>query len=214
MCEQPEVDARRTLVLGESAGAYLACLMAGEGVHPYGTVFLGALHGSLKDCFVYNYERVKEYASRGPEEEAWTRKNAPLALALGHEYPAIFRAARAGRDPHRWVWEGRELSFGTKRLQEELQRPPAGLFRYVRSQVLAMHGEEDLNVPPSDLEKIGAELTVGLAVLKLLPGLDHSFQVAVQCPEQRLRERFSLESFRNPFGIEQEVELLKFMDNL
>ena len=99
---QPRIN--HVIVAGESAGAYLACLAAKEGVTADAYVFLAPLCGSVEETYGYNFGRLVEYADQDAEHLRWARENKlDYQLALGRHYKAMLAAAAEGKSTHELV---------------------------------------------------------------------------------------------------------------
>ena len=84
------------IVMGESAGAYLACLTAARDVRADAYVFLGPFCGKTDELYVYNFGRLADYAASSGERRTWAESAAPRDLALGLHYREMLAAARRG----------------------------------------------------------------------------------------------------------------------
>jgi dipeptidyl aminopeptidase/acylaminoacyl peptidase len=79
---------------------------------------------------------------------------------------------------------------------------------------LIIHGDRDLNVPVEDAIMIRDLLIqngnpeVELCIVK---GADHSFQIAPEDEDLRIKERMSLESFRRPYQEEYFRAVVAFL---
>ncbi|MCC7165532.1 MAG: alpha/beta fold hydrolase [Anaerolineae bacterium] len=203
LCSASGVNPERVAVLGESAGAHVACLLAARTRQAKAFVLQGALYDSLPELMEFNYNRLQEYCARGPEAEAWVKKVAPGAYQSARHWRDWVAAAQRG-DKHYQSEGGQAITGGQmRRLQQELTCAPADQFHYIQTPVLVIQGDCDLNVPPDNCLKIAAALRAAGnpdVTLIVMPGADHSMQLAAQDPEIRLRERISFESFYRPFS--------------
>ncbi|HKX61235.1 MAG TPA: alpha/beta hydrolase, partial [Verrucomicrobiae bacterium] len=196
-------EASRVLVVGESAGAYLACLAAQDGVPADGYIFLGGLCSPAIEMYEYNFGRLVQYAERSPENMAWALEYARRDLALGRHYREVFEAAQAGHLEFEIVDGDYRAMQKLARRQEELEFPPDRMFRHIQAPVLALGGARDMNVPPSHPARIVQILhSIGNsnAVSLVIPSADHSFQRAADDPDAAWRERYTFESFRHPYA--------------
>jgi pimeloyl-ACP methyl ester carboxylesterase/cytochrome c556 len=200
-------------VAGESAGAYLACLAARDGAPADAYVFLGAHCGPGKEIYAYNFRRLVEHVERYPENLAWA-KELRMELALGRGYEAMFQAAAEGRSSFELVDGEFRASVDLARRREELRWPPDEAFRHIRAPVLALAGERDLNVAPGHAERIAAVLRRSgneRVEAVLIPDADHSFQASAESEHARMRERFTLESFRRPYQPRAYREIIRWL---
>jgi pimeloyl-ACP methyl ester carboxylesterase/quercetin dioxygenase-like cupin family protein len=202
-------------VVGESAGAYMACLATKEGTSADAYVFLGAHCGPGEAIYEYNYERLVRYAESSPERRAWAEKELPMELALGKSYKAMYAAAANGDEKFDVVNGTFRKTLDLKRRKEELQMPPDEMFRYIQAPALAVSGDKDLNVPPdhaaravSIMRKAGNHATTCVT----LPGDDHSFQIAADDEDTRFRERYSFQSFRREYDPRLYQEVVAWLD--
>jgi dienelactone hydrolase len=208
------VDADIVGILGESAGAYLACVAMGQGLAPAFCVTLGALYGSVRDLYEYNFERLRRYAFSDPERLTWVMETAPRDLAVGMNVPRLIEAAAQGTE-RLVISNGRdEFHYGLRQMRYELTHPAATLFENVRCPTLILHGSDDMNVPAADAYGIAAELrgsgNADVSV-RIIDGADHSFQQSAPTFEKRLRERTSLRSFARPYVGEVYTAAVEFV---
>jgi quercetin dioxygenase-like cupin family protein len=77
------------------------------------------------------------------------------------------------------------------------------MYRYIEAPALALSGEFDLNVPP---EHAGRAVEImreagnrNADAMPPIANTDHSFQQAAGSEAERMRERYTLESFRRPY---------------
>lgn len=196
-------EVSRVLAVGESAGAYLACLAAQDGTPADGYIFLGGLCGSAAEMYEYNFGRLVKYAERSPENMIWALQNARRDLALGRHYGEMFEAARAGHVEFDLVDGDYRSTLKLGRRHEELEFPPDQMFRLIQGPVLALGGARDMNVPPSHparIVQIVQSTGNSNAISFVIPNADHSFQRAAEDPDVAWRERYSFESFRQPYA--------------
>lgn len=208
------VDLGRVIAAGESAGAYLACLAARDGVSADAYVFLGGFCGPGEGIYEYNFARLVTYAESDPERLAWVQPRLRRELALGRGYKDMFAAAAAGRDVFELVDGDFRMTVGLKRRREELDSPPDEMFRCIKAPALALAGGNDLNVPPDHAFRIAAIIRRAgnaNATARILPELDHSFQQTPADFDARMRERHTFESFRRPYGPALDRELLAWL---
>ncbi len=201
-------------VIGESAGAYAACMAAEEGAVADGYIFLGALCGDAADHYDYNFGELARYAGSSPERQDWAMLNARADLALGRCYRGLLEAAGRGDTVYtiqdgeyaRRVWLARR--------QEELRWPPHSLFQYITTPALALAGEFDRNVPPGHARRavdLMREAGNRDADWKIIPGADHSFQEVPEDPDVRFRERYTLASLARPYVEDVYKEILDWL---
>jgi len=204
----------RVFVIGESAGAYAACMAAEEGAVADGYVFLGALCGDASEHYDYNFGELARYAGSSPERLDWAMLNARADLALGRSFRAMLEAA--GRGDTVYTIEDGEYSRSVSlvRRREELRWPPHSLFPHITTPALVLAGEFDRNVPPAHARR-AAELIREAgntdAQWKIIPGADHSFQEAPDDPDVRFRERYTLASLTRPYVEDVYTEILDWL---
>lgn len=205
-----------TIVAGESAGGYLACMAARDGEFADGYIFMGALASSAPAMYRHNFGRLREWAEANENNMRWARENAPFDLMQGYVYGDMFEAARRGAAEWTFEYEGKEHTWDIRRKREELDHPPAELFRFIREQpVLAIQGELDMNVPPDDNEVIAQVLSEAgneHATAIDIPGADHNFQMAPAGYDERIRGRFGFESIGNPYADAFYAETLAWLN--
>jgi pimeloyl-ACP methyl ester carboxylesterase/quercetin dioxygenase-like cupin family protein len=203
-------------VAGESAGAYLACLAAKSGSEADAYVFLGGHCDSGEAIYRYNFGRLVELADRDPEWRAVAEKDLRFELALGRRYREMFEAAKAGKSEFEIVDGGFRRRISLTRRKEELDMPPDEMYRHIKKPSLAISGELDLNVPPDHAARIVAVLRRSgnhASTCVMIPGADHSFQIAPQDEATRLRERYTFESFRREYSPRLYQELIAWLDD-
>ena len=141
------------------------------------------------------YDRVVDYAARGPEEEKWVRTHLDRFYGIARHYDEVLAAAHRGDD----VFERREGDLVIRqyltRLKQELQYPLYDQFRHLHKPVLICHGDQDVNVPVGEAHKIFQELqNAGRddVTLVIIPGADHGMRIAPpdQDDDTRFREKF------------------------
>jgi pimeloyl-ACP methyl ester carboxylesterase/quercetin dioxygenase-like cupin family protein len=206
----------KVIVAGESAGAYLACIAAKDGVQADGYVFLGGLCSSSEGMYAYTFGGLAKYADSSPERLAWAEENVRFELALGRSYKAMLAAAAAGKDSYEMVdGDYRGTIGGLARRRDELSMPPDEMFRHIKTPALALAGEKDLNVSPDHaariveiMRKAGNER----AKSAIIPGADHSFQKVPADEDQRFRERYTFASFRRPYEPSVYQEMLAWLN--
>jgi pimeloyl-ACP methyl ester carboxylesterase/quercetin dioxygenase-like cupin family protein len=208
-------DVGQIVVAGESAGAYLACLAAKSGVHADAYIFLGGHCDSGSAIYEYNFARLAKLADSQPDWQTWAEKNARLELALGRHYLQMFEAAAKGQATYDIADGEFKRTISLARRKEELDFPPDEMFRHIKQPVLALSGELDLNVPPDHAARIVTILRNSgnhASTCVLIPGADHSFQLAPNDQEQRLKERYSFASFRRDYSPRLYQEIADWLD--
>lgn len=209
------VNENQTCVLGESAGAYWACLGAELGARPTCYVLLGALFSSIEQLFAYNFDRARRYASSSSERWEWVRRKAPRDLLIGERYRDLIAAAYVGEDSLRIGMDGCEMNYSLSKMRYELTYPPATLFALLQRPTLILQGAHDMNVPIEDAFGIAAALResgVEDVEAHMIEGVDHSFQESARTYEERLRDRISLDSFRRPYAEEMYATVIGYLN--
>ena len=202
------------IVAGESAGAYLACLAAKEGVQADAYVFLGGFCGPVEEMYEYNFGRLAEYAGESAANLAWAEQHARRDLALGRHYKEMLAAAAAGKKSYELVDGEFRATLGLERRQEELKFPPDAMFRYITSPALALAGQKDLNVPPSHAARAACVMAVAgntNVTCLVIPGADHSFQRPADSLAEAFRERYTFESFNRGYNPEVYKAIVKWL---
>ncbi len=194
---------KKVIVLGESAGAYVACLAAQAGTQADGYVLLGALCGPAESLYAHAFGPLAAYADTSPANMAWATAKARHPLALARHYREMLQAAERGENQFRCDDQGYALVVGgLARRREELAQPPDVMLRHLKAPVLALAGSADRNVPPEHAAKIVAILKEAGnkdATSQLIDGADHSFQRTAESADEQIRERFELTSFKRPY---------------
>lgn len=213
MAAQPGVGGTPALV-GESAGAYVGCRMAASGIAPRAVVLQGALHRSIEELIAFNVEIARSWWSRGPRARDWLWEHARHAYELAVVGPALLAALSSGRDRAVAVDARCRVERGLEELAYDRAHPPADQLRHLTCPVLVIHGADDLNVPPQDAFATTAALWASgnrSVEVRVLPGADHSLQVTPGDPDERLRERLSMASFRRPFHPDYPGAIVAFL---
>lgn len=179
---QPEFGtASRVGVVGHSAGAMIACRVAGRRPGLGGVGLLGALYGPAEDMIERNWGRVARYWPQlGQAQRAWLVEHRPADVARGFGVEQFLAAVARGEDSVRLAAHGTAWTGPTRRARHDIhQRRPAGELRPVQAPTLVLHGGEDLNVRVVDaLDTYRALRAAGntRTELVILPGVDHSFR--------------------------------------
>lgn len=202
-CQKTDiVDSNRIAVFGQSAGVFVACLMAAVEKRPKAFILSGGLFSEYKDMMSFNYHRVRDYALRSLEHLKWAEKNDLGGLMLGINLDAMFQAVDAGATSFHMEYKGTQQDMRLNPKDYMPQYAPKNHFRYIQQPTLVIHGDCDLNVPVGDASKVCNELHRygnNQTELIIIPGADHSFQQAAEDEDTRLQERMSLDSFRRPY---------------
>jgi pimeloyl-ACP methyl ester carboxylesterase/quercetin dioxygenase-like cupin family protein len=193
----------KVVVAGESAGAYLACLAAKAGMEADAYVFLGGHCDSGQAIYEFNFARLAKLADEHAEWRTLAQDKLRFELALGRRYKAMFEAAAAGKATYEIVDGDFRRTIDLARRKEELDFPPDEMFRHIKQPALVIAGECDLNVPPDHAARIVSVLRSAgnhACTCVLVPGADHSFQVVPDDAQERLRERYTFESFKREYS--------------
>jgi pimeloyl-ACP methyl ester carboxylesterase len=203
LCSQKNfVDENRVAVFGQSAGVYVASLLAKEDKRPGAFILSGGLYSDYKDMMSFNYHRVRDYAKKSPENLKWVEKNDLWGLAMGINLDRMFTAIEKGEKEFTIEYHGRTWSVPLNHKVYSSEFAPKNQFRNIESSVLIIHGEADLNVPLQDAREIQKELRAwgnNDVKLVIISDADHSFQETAKDEDTRLRERMSLDSFKRPY---------------
>lgn len=198
----PGIDPARLGVVGHSAGAFNACMVAREVRDLACAGLLGAVSGTIEDLVRWNWGRVAEHWPRLTEaQRAWLRQNRPRDVVGAFTAEQFIDAARRGQDVVRLEAEGLRLELNTVRFRQDMERPMRPEFRHVRCPALVLHGGDDMNVRVEDaLETYRALREAGNTDVDLVivPGVDHSFQPVARDPLERAWDRFSLATMARP----------------
>jgi pimeloyl-ACP methyl ester carboxylesterase len=206
----------QVIAAGESAGAYLACLAAADGVEADAYIFLGGHCGAGEAIYEYNFARLVKLADEDATWREWATKSARLEVALGRHYPEMFAAAKAGKEDIEIVDGDFHRKIGLARRKEEIDSPPNEMFRHIKKPALALSGEFDLNVPPDYAARIVETIRAAgnhSATCVKVPGADHSFQLGPKSEQERLRERYNFDSFKREYSPQLYEEIVKWMDD-
>ncbi|HEU0235160.1 MAG TPA: alpha/beta fold hydrolase [Candidatus Limnocylindrales bacterium] len=201
-------------MVGESAGAYVLCRLAAEGLAPKAAVLQGALHRSIPEMIAWNYGRARDFIGRGDAERQWLARELPIEYQNGVLVDAMLAALDAGDRTVRVEHEGVVYERSLAGLDYDLRHAPADQFAHLTCPVLVIHGAEDMNVPVEDAFATIATLWRAgnrSVDLTILAGADHSFQLGPDDPEDRLRERLTLRSFGRPFHPAYPAPIVDFL---
>ena len=204
------VDSQKIAVFGQSAGVYVACLLAEKKPPVCAYVLSGGLYSDYKDMMSYNYHRARDYAQKSPENLEWVEKNDLRGMVLGINLDDMFAAVERGETTFTMEYKGRQWTFPLESSVYSPEYAPKNLFKHIDRPALVIHGDTDLNVPVGDAEKIEAELRRnGNCNVKrvIIKNADHSFQETAPDEDTRIRERMSLDSLKRPYieGYYQEM---------
>jgi pimeloyl-ACP methyl ester carboxylesterase len=189
-------------MVGESAGAYVLCRVMAAGATPRAVVLQGALHRSIGGLIEFNAARASVYWERGQAERDWMWANARREYESAVTGAAFVKAIAEGEQTISVEDQRGTFERSLDDLEFDLRHPADEQFRFVNCACLIIHGADDLNVPVEDsFETLRTLWTAGNRDVELvvLPRADHSFQSTPDDPDQRLRERMSMQSFRRPF---------------
>lgn len=203
LSRQKGINPQRIAVLGQSAGVYTACRLAREDRRPAAYILQGGLFRNYEEMMAFNYQRVVDYASRSPEHLSWVEEHDLYGLMIGLNLKEIESRARKGIMDHELSYRGQtwRLYHDPTCYSEELA--PSRQFRYLNKPALVIHGGCDMNVPVEDAKRVFEEMRAGGnrdVEIAIIPGADHSFQLAAEDEDLRLRERMSLQSFLRPYS--------------
>lgn len=200
--ERPEINAARVGVVGHSAGAFNACLLCRDVPEVACAGLLGALYESIEALVRRNWGRVAHHWYEFTEAQRdWLLRERPREVVGAFCLEEFIAAARRGQDVVQLTALGVAMEFHTVRFRQDLERPAAEAFRYVRCPALVLHGGDDMNVRVEDcFDTYRALRAAGNddVELVIIPGVDHSFQPISRDPRQRVWERVSLETFGRP----------------
>jgi dipeptidyl aminopeptidase/acylaminoacyl peptidase len=210
------VDPQRVAVFGQSAGVYVASLLAKEQNRAGAYILSGGLYSDYQDMMSYNYHRVRDYANKSKSNLEWVEKHDLWGLVLGINLNKMFTAVENGGPIFKMEYKGHNWSIPIDKnvYSPDSEFAPKKQFKYIKAPTLIIHGGSDLNVPVRDAEKIEAELrSNGNNDLKvvIIPDADHSFQQIAIDEDTRLRERMSLESFKRPYQEEYFQSMIDFL---
>jgi len=208
------VDTKRIVGFGQSAGAYVQCLVAKDDSSLCAHILSGCLYRDYYDMMSFNYHRVRDYAQKSPENLEWAEKNDLWGLKLGLNLDRMFEAINSGKSEWIMEYKGVEEPMHVDLKEYSEEAAPKRQFRYIKKPTLVIHGREDLNVPVQDAYDIDSELRAcgnRDVELVIIPGVDHSFQHVAEDEETRLRERMSLDSRKRTMSEEYLGHLCVFM---
>ena len=207
---------KNVVVVGESAGAYLACLAAKRGTQADAYIFLGGHCDSGAAIYEYNFRRLVRLAESNSDWKRFAENGRRYELALGRSYKEMFDAAARGEARFEISDSDFKRTVGLARRKEELDMPPDEMFRFIKSPTLALSGQYDLNVPPDHSARIVSVLrNVGNhnCTCISIAGCDHSFQISPDDEQQRLRERYNFDSFKRDYSPQLYREIVAWLDD-
>ncbi|HET9316711.1 MAG TPA: alpha/beta fold hydrolase [Vicinamibacteria bacterium] len=191
---RPEVDRKRTGLIGHSEGALVAALLASRGAD-VGFVVLLASMGVTGEAVLYEQAAQISRVSGVPAERAAQQKSmqqATFAILKGESDSAVARKRLEELlGPALASLPAEQRAFALQRQIDTTLSPwlrafliydPLPPLRAVKCPVLALFGEKDLHVPPSqNAAPVEAALKEGgntSFTVRVLPGLNHLFQTA------------------------------------
>jgi pimeloyl-ACP methyl ester carboxylesterase/quercetin dioxygenase-like cupin family protein len=207
----------KVVVVGESAGAYLACLAAKRGTQADAYVFLGGHCDTGPAIYEYNFARLVQLANADADWKKFAENGHLFELALGNSFKAIFEAAARGESTYEVRYGDYRQTIPLHRRKEELDVPPNEMFRFITTPSLALSGQYDLNVPPDHAARIVRELRQAgnhNCTCVTIPGCDHSFQISPADEQTRLRERYSFGSFKREYSAQLYREIVAWLDSM
>lgn len=194
----------KVIVVGESAGAYVACLAAKAGTQADGYIFLGGFCGQSEELYEYNFGSLVKYAESSAERGQWASGKTRYELALGRHYREMLAAATEGKSDFACDDSGFAFKIGgLARRREELTMRPDEMFGQIKAPLLALAGEKDRNVPAQHAVRIvEVAKTAGNKDVshEVLSALDHSFQEVPAEEDSQMRERHEKTSFLRPYS--------------
>jgi len=214
MRAREELDRDKIAVFGQSAGVYVASLLAREGETPALYILSGGLYRDYQDMMKFNFHRVRDYALESQKNLEWVEEHCLWGLAMGLNVDAMFQAIKEGRErcaitykAHSWI-----LSINQRVYAEENR--PKRQFKFINRPALVIHAENDMNVPLRDAFDIAKVLKAsGIDVeLKTIPEADHSFQQTAPDWETRIREKMSMACFKRPYREEYFQAMTDYLD--
>lgn len=196
-----DIDVDRLFVFGQSAGVFVASILAGRDSRPRAYVLSGGLGSSFKSMMRSNYGRLARYAAVSDDHRAWVEAHDPHGMLVAANLGRLFAAVDGGAATVR-------LEYGNRVDDYHIDRRPwddtvhATMVRNVTAPVLVIHGGADLNVPVTDADLLVAALrdAGNAAVTQVtVDGVDHSFQEVAVDEDERFRERVTFRSFARPY---------------
>ena len=189
-------------MVGESAGAYVACRLMAAAATPRAVVLQGALHRSIAGLIDFNAQRARRYWERGEAARDWMWHHARSEYESAVIGAELLSAMLDGRSEVAVVDARGTFTRTLDGLDYDLRFAPAEQFRFVSCPTLVLHGGDDLNVPTEDAFATARELWAAGnrdVEVTILARADHSMQATPPDEDERLRERMSFASFRRPF---------------
>lgn len=208
-----ELDPEKIVVFGQSAGVYVATLLARDNERPALYILSGGLFRDYKEMMQFNFHRVRDYARISDRNLRWVEKNDLWGLAMGLNVEKMFQAIKEGRDHFTVTYKDRCWHLPIDQRVHAEEFAPKKQFGFIKRPTLIIHGRDDLNVPLQDAFEIESVLKAsGIDVeLKTIAGADHSFQQIARDLETRIRERISLASFKRPYKEEYFTAMTDFL---
>ena len=194
LTSHPEVDRKRAGILGHSEGALVAALVASRSADVAFVVMLAG-SGVIGEEILYEQgARIAAAAGLGPEVAAQQRavQQATFAILKQESDPAVARQkleevlnpalAQLPPDRRAAAVHAQIEQALSPWLRSFLTYDPLPALRAVKCPVLALFGEKDLQVPPTqNAAPVEAALKDGGNAdhaVRVLPGLNHLFQTA------------------------------------
>ena len=122
-----------------------------------------------------------EYAGRGDRELGIVEAVASEFLARAKRWPGVLAAARAGEERYEWSEDGQTMSESIVRTKQEIEIPYPEQFTNIKTPVMVIHGDQDMNVPVSEAYDVAKALRDSgndEVTLTIVPGADHGMHIA------------------------------------
>lgn len=181
LASRPEIDAERIVVMGTSAGVYFSCIAASKTNLPAAYILWGGVHMDLADFGDLIYSRALDYRARGAREREVVDTHAAVFVERAKRWPDVVAAARAGQDRFAWEEDGEIRSESIVRTRQEIEIPYPDQFQYIKTPVMVIHGDQDMNVPVSEAIAVAQALEAAGnqdVTLTIVPGADHGMHIA------------------------------------
>lgn len=163
-----EVDKNRVFLIGHSAGALIAALIAADNPDIAGVILMAAPAKPLRKIFAEQAQTLLRLNNVSQEA-------IDVALAQQEEFFLFIESYQDGAPiPHQFSNYEHSLLW----LQELLSLEPSSLYPRIQSPVLILHGGKDIQVSKDNAELIYESLKAAgneMVQMQIFPDLDHIF---------------------------------------
>ena len=172
----PEIDGERIGVLGQSEGAVIALMLAGENQDLSFYIWQGGIYNNLEKILVWQRDNFWKLEKESIKK---FRKTFPLMYWVYAKTDEICEQIKQGRSYFQLGNAHWAKNFCLTLWKQHFDYPPYERIAQIKCPVLLLHGELDHNTPPSEAllaEKALKEAGNNQVTTYIFSGLDHSFR--------------------------------------